>query len=352
MIFYYQHHLVYVLVMMILRSFWWMIGVAVLLGSAGARAVEIDLALSTGLDHTRTILMQRYIQRIDERTNGQLKIRLHMGGSLHTGPQVPAALKSGRLDMGVPGLWQLGRYAPNALVFDLPMFFGKSRENIYEITDGPLGTQLIDDLETRLNVKVLGRFMDLGHSAIFTRNRPITRHQDLAGLRLRTLPGLAFIKRYQTLQTFPARFAITDVRQALRDDIVDGIQTTFESARSLQLWDTGIRFAYNDLQGFLQYVPMVSKTTWQTLTPQMQAIMIATWEEMIIPARDFAQQRQLESRKLMEDRGVRIIDAPSQERAATRTLLMTIQPGTIEELEIDPAFVLAVQATLAGQLPF
>src|SRR3546814_10705790 len=81
--------------------------------------------------------------------------------------------------MGVPGLWQLGRFEPNAGVLDLPMFYGVDRDDIHATVDGPLGDELVGMLEAKLKVKVIGDLLDLGYGSIFSKDKPIRTHADL-----------------------------------------------------------------------------------------------------------------------------------------------------------------------------
>ena len=269
-----------------------------------------------------------------------------LSNQLFKGPDIPKALAQGTLEMGVPGLWQMGRFEPNALIPDLPIFYGATRQQIYAVWDGPLGDEMKDRLEKKLRVKIVGDFMDLGYGSIFSTGKPINSHADLKGLKFRTPPGAATVARFKIFGTNPASIPFGDVPLALTQGTVDGLMTTHESSRSAKLWDSGVKFAYNDQQAFLQYVPMVSRVQWDKLTPAVRDIIINTWAETVGPARKPAEKRQADAQAEGTKHGVITVQASPADLAAMRTKLLNAQDDIVKQLAIDPDFVKRVAAAL------
>src|SRR3546814_13450500 len=125
--------------------------------TADAEPATFQLALSTGPNHVRNIALEGFIETLRQRTEGQLRVEVFPASQLFKGSDVPKALAQGTLEMGVPGLWQLGRFEPNAGVLDLPMFYGVDRDDIHAIVDGPRGDEPVGMLDAKLKVKVTGR---------------------------------------------------------------------------------------------------------------------------------------------------------------------------------------------------
>ena len=71
---------------------------------------------------------------------GAPAVEFKEGVALYRDRDVPKALAQGNLEMALPGLWQLDKFVPDAVVLDLPVFYGATAEQIYTITDG--GTPL------------------------------------------------------------------------------------------------------------------------------------------------------------------------------------------------------------------
>ncbi len=325
------------------------LGLAVLAGmpaTGQAEPTKFKLALSTGPNHVRNISLEGFISKLKERTQGQLEVEVFPANQLFKGPDIPKALAQGTLEMGVPGLWQMGKFEPNALIPDLPMFYGATREQIYAVWDGPLGDELKDRLEKKLRVKIVGNFMDLGYGSIFSTGKEITSHADMKGMKFRTPPGAATVARFKVFETNPVSIPFGDVPLALTQGTVDGLMTTHESSRSAKLWDSGVKFAFNDRQAFLQYVPMVSRVQWDKLTPEVRDIITNTWAETVGPARKFAEKRQAEAQAEGAKNGVKTVEASSADLAAMRAKLLGQQNAIVKQLSMDPEFVKRVAAAL------
>lgn len=313
-----------------------------------AETTKFKLALSTGPNHVRNIMLEGFIEKLREQTRNRLDVEVFPANQLFKGPDVPDALAQGTLEMGVPGLWQIGRFDPNALAPDLPIFYGATREEIHAVWDGPVGDELRSRLEKKLRVKVIGKFLDLGCGTIFTTKKQIRDHSDLAGLKLRTPPGAAYIARYKAFRTNPVSIPFGDVPLALAQDTVDGLMSTHESIRSAKLWDFGLKYSYDDQQGFLSYVPMVSGIFWNGLDSDVRKIIMDTWAEAVGPARKFAEARQAEAREVATQNGMINTQATPESLSVMRSELIEAQPAVVEELGMDPDFVERVANALAA----
>jgi C4-dicarboxylate-binding protein DctP len=188
--------------------------------------------------------------------------------------------------------------------------------------------------------------MDLGYGSIFSTHKPINSHADMDGLKFRTPPGAATVARFKVFGTNPVSIPFGDVPLALTQGTVDGLMTTHESLRSAKLWDAGVKFAYNDQQAFLQYVPMVSLVQWDKLTPEVQNIITSTWAETVGPARKLAEKRQADAQVEGAKNGVKTVEASPADLAAMRTKLLGQQDAIVKQLDMDPEFVKRVAAAL------
>jgi TRAP-type transport system periplasmic protein len=194
------------------------ITVAAALAIAPAAAADylLDFSLETGPNHIRNIAVEAFAKAIAEESKGRLEIRVFHGASQYKDAAVPTALGQGALDMGAPGTWQLGRFVPEYNVPELPMFYGTNREVIYALLDGEIGQALNRRLEEKLNIKVIGRYFDLGFGSLFFSETEVTGLDQLDGMKLRSPGGAANVKRLQVFGANPVTIPWPDVPQALQ----------------------------------------------------------------------------------------------------------------------------------------
>lgn len=314
------------------------VGMLMATNSFASEQYKIDVSLETGPNHIRNISIKRWADTLNAQSNGRLKINVFEGAAKFKGSAVPTALAQGTLDMGVPGTWHLTKFIPDFGIVFLPMFFGHQRQISYQVMDGDIGKELIEKTENKLNVKILGRFIDIGSAITFMKTDAIQGPSDYKDKRIRIAGSAAHARRYEALGANAVKVSWPDVPQALQTGMVDGVMTAFESVRSAKLWDSGLKYVYVDNHAFHQYVPMINKDLWNKLPGDLQELMQSTWEKSVDPQREYTAQRDNEARLEAIKNGIVVTDANAADLGKLRKTLMPIQKDVIKELRIDPAF--------------
>lgn len=324
--------------------------------TAGAMAVtatvamaadyKLDISLDTGPSHIRNESIMQFADELTARSEGRLEVRVFHAASQFKGSNVPTALAQGALDMGAPLHQHFSKIIPEAGTVLLPLFYGASPDEIHTVWDGPAGDALNAMIEKKLRVKVIGRWFDLGYGTVFTTEKQLNVPEDMEGMKMRVPGGAANMQRYSTFGSNPVSIPFSDVPQALQRGTVDGIWSTQESVRSAKLWESGISYAFEDRQAYLQYVPMVSMAAWNKYPEDIQNLITDTWEDMIEDVRAVAMERQLKARDIAAENGVVTVDPAAADLARMRDKLLAGQAQVAEELGIDAGFVSMVEAEL------
>ncbi len=323
--------------------------IALLCGSTAALAQthKLEISLETGPNHIRNIGITEWAEELSKKSGGKLEVKIFHGAAKFKDTDVPKALNQGALDMGLPGTWQLGKFIPDFDAVDLPILYGVSQEDAYKIFDGKPGKILAEKFEKKLDVKVIGRWLDLGFQHTHSVGKPINIHTDFVNMKLRIPGGAANIARYADLGANPVKIAWPDVPQALQRGTVDGLATTFESIRSAKLWDSGLKHSYLTNQSFSQYLPSVSAKSWAKYPKEIQDLITTTWEAKIDSLRDRARKRQAEAQEEAKKQGITVVQPTKEDAAEAKKKLLLKQDALIKELKIDPELVKMITQVLA-----
>ena len=321
---------------------------ATLFSPAHAADYTIDVSLDTSPNHVRNRSFRKFAEALNEKSGGRLEMRVFDSASKYKGPMVATAVAQGAIDMAAPAHQHLSKYVPEAGMLLLPMFYGQSQDVIYKIVDGDIGKELNQRIEDKLGVVVLGRPFDLGYGTAFTTDVPIKSPDDFKDKVVRVPGGAATLARYRVFGANPVQIAWSDVPQALQTDVVSAIWATQESVASSKLWDAGIKYAYEDKQAFIEYVPIISQAAWSRLPEDLQNLMRDTWENMVDQVRTVAADAQIEARKINAEHGIETIDAKPEDLAAMRVKLMKAQPEIVVELDMDKDFIARVSDAIAA----
>jgi TRAP-type C4-dicarboxylate transport system substrate-binding protein len=252
------------------------------------------------------------------------------------------------VDMAAPGGWTQTGIVSDCDFCQLPVFYGQPIEATEKAADGKPGALVVKQLETKLRVKALGPWIDIGFQNWYTTKKPLNTSDDIKGLKIRSPGGAGISWRISFFGGIPNTTAWPNVPLALSQGTFDGFVSTNESCASAKLWEAGVKYSYQDHQYVGQYIPMMSQTFWAKLTPDLQKTMIDLWAANIGTYRANAVASQTKARKLMEDNGVVFTD-PSQAILDKARKAMQEDVGTlIKDAKLSPEVVQLSEASVNG----
>ena len=130
-----------------------------------------------------------------------------------------------------------------------------------------------------------------------------------------------------------------DVPLALAQGTFDALSTRNESTESAKLYDSGVKYVFEDHQFLGLYIPMVSGVFWNKLTPAQQKLLVDVWAQNIPTYRKNMEDAQQAARKTLMDHGlVFVVPTPAQ-IAAMRQKMMAEQDTIARELKLTPELV-------------
>lgn len=315
-------------------------GLAVTALATGADAAEkLRISLDTNPTHVRNKGVELFVENLKEKVGDQLEIEVYPSAQLYRDIDVGRALRQGSVEMAIPGTWVLDGMVPSVAITSLPMFYGIDEQATLELMDGEIGQEINSRVEDAICVKVLGPWMNLGFSHFYSTSKPLKSHEDLKGLKIRISGGTANAARAEGLGATPNVIPWPDVPLALSSGVVDAISSTHESIASAKLWDSGLRYSFEDQQWFGQYVPMVSCKFWENLPEEVQTAMTEAWAETIGEARQMAAEAQSKARQTLMENGIEIATASDEDLARVRQQLMERQDSLVAEMGIEPELV-------------
>lgn len=315
--------------------------------TAGAQE-KLRITLDTNPTHVRNRGVEVFAEELKKRVGNKLAVEVYPSGQLFRDRDVPKALRQGAVEMAVPGTWQLDGVEPDAGLQTLPMFYGVDGSVVHQILDGKLGEFMNRRLEDRLKVKVIGKWIDLGGQHTFGIDKPINSWDDLKGQKIRHSGGTANAGRLSAMGAVPMLVPFPDVPMAMSQGVINGVATTYESAWTSKLHESGLKYAFEDNQFFGQYIPMVSQQFWNKQPKDVQEAIVAAWDVAARGQRDMAAKAQNEARDHLVKAGMKIVRPSPADIAAKRKQLMAVQDDLVKQMKIDAEVVNAAKAGLTA----
>ena len=158
-------------------------------------------------------------------------------------------------------------------------------------------------------------------------------------MKIRAPGGTPNVARIIAFGASPVKITFTDLPLALSQGSLDAFISANESIVSKKLWDTGIRYSLQDNEFTAAYIPMVSQTFWKKLTPDLQKMLVDTWDENVDAMREAAKIADQEALSVLKTKGIEIAVPTQDQIKAVRNDLLKTQPELVKKMQIDQTVI-------------
>src|SRR6478609_9965983 len=179
------------------------LALALAAASAGAQDIQertIKFGHLNNAGHPTSLGVRKFAEIVAAKSGGKIKVQEFAASQLGNELQQQSALQGGVQEMLVASTTSLAGIVKEFGLFDFPFLFTNPRQ-ADAVVDGPLGKMLSGRLADK-GVVVLG-FFDLGFRNVTNSKRPITKAEDLEGLKLRVIPNPVFLETFKTFKANP-----------------------------------------------------------------------------------------------------------------------------------------------------
>ena len=197
--------------------------VAVVVGCGGgpARDLVIRASSSSAADEPMVRGLERFGEELAAETGGRIRVEVYPNNALGNERDVLELAILGAVELTAPSNAPLATFVPEMLVFDLPYLF-RDRPHMYAVLDGPVGRRFEVPVAER-GLVLLGYF-EAGLRHLMTRDRPVERTDDLAGLKIRTMENPLHLRAFEAFGASPLPMAYGEVYTALEQGVIDGAE--------------------------------------------------------------------------------------------------------------------------------
>lgn len=238
-------------------------------GIAQAQTRTIKFANQNAKGHPVVLGMEKFAELVDQKSGGKLKVNVFPGGALGSDQANVSALQGGSLEMAAMNSGIFASLVKDFAIYDFPFLFGNAKE-ADAVVDGPFGQGLHKKLEEKGLVGLA--YYELGFRELTNSKRPITKVEDIAGLKLRVIPNPINVDWVKALGANPTPLPFPELYAALEQGAVDGQENPVATIKGAKL---------NEVQKYMtltnhQYNPqsvVTSKKFWDSLSAPEKKIL-------------------------------------------------------------------------------
>ena len=231
-------------------------------GIAAAQDKVIKFANQNAAGHPIVQGMEKFAEIVAAKSGGKIKVNVFPGGQLGSDQANVSALQGGTLEMASMNSGIFASQVKEFAAFDLPFMFANGKE-ADAVVDGPFGQKMHAKLEEK-GLVGLG-YYELGFRNITNSKRPITKVEDIAGLKLRVIPNPINVDWVKALDANPTPLPWPEVYAALEQKAVDGQENPVATIWGAKLHEVQKYMTLTNHQYNPQSV-VISKKFWDTLS--------------------------------------------------------------------------------------
>lgn len=260
---------------------------ASLLPAAHAQERTIKFAFQNQKEHPQAQGAQKFADLVAAKTNGRIAVKLFPGGTLGGDLQTVSALQGGTVEMTVLNAGILSAQAKEFGIYDFPFLFATPQE-ADAVTDGPFGKKLLDKLQAK-NLVGLG-YWELGFRNLTNSKRPITKAEDIAGLKIRVIQSPIYIDMFNALGANAVPMPFPELYTAMEQKAVDGQENPVSTILSSKFAEVQKHLAITRHMYNPQAV-IVSKKFWDSLNPADQKAVTEAMAEATVFQRNVSRSQ-------------------------------------------------------------
>jgi tripartite ATP-independent transporter DctP family solute receptor len=318
----------------------------VLLGGADIAWAEIGehtikFASQNSKGHPSVEGMEKFKELVEEKSGGNITVKLFPGGVLGGDLQTLSALQGGTVEMTVLNAGLVGGVAKDFALADLPFLYD-TPEQADAVMDGPFGKALMDQLPAH-NLAGLA-YWELGFRQLTNNRHAVETVDDIAGLKIRVVQQPVMIDLFNALGANSVPMPFPEVYTALETGAIDGQENPFANILASKFFEvqdyvTVTNHVYNP------QIVLVSGELWTSLNDEERKLL----QDAAAEARDFqratSRAKSAEARAQLEEEGLEVTELPPEEMAKLKEKAKPVVDKYTQEA--DPALVKLLQDELA-----
>ncbi len=238
--------------------------------AAPALAADVTIKVGTVVsgDHPENVGAREFERLVEERSNGEIDVRVFTDAQLGNQREMVEQLRSGTLEVTWVTTGFFGSWEPVLGTLEIGYIF-EDREHAFRAFEGPLGQRVADLVEPQ-GVELLG-FYEAGMRHLTNSVRAVDGPGDIEGLKIRTPRATYHLRTLELMGANATPMAFNELYTAMEQGVVDGQENPLSNIYNAAFYEVNDHLA---LTGHLHLTHMVlySGDLWEELSAEHREI--------------------------------------------------------------------------------
>lgn len=241
-----------------------------LFATAASAADKVTLKLAHNLERSHVVhrAFEAMAKDVKTLSDGTMTIRIYPSSQMGNARETMELLQNGALDMTKGSASDLESFDNIYAIYNLPFLF-RDQTHFNTVVFGDIGKEIMASTKERgffaLSAYVAG-------TRSFYAKKPITKPDDLKGLKIRVQPSPTTIKMIELMGGSPTPVSFGEVYTAMQQGVVDGAENNVPSWVQTRHIEIAKVFSEDEHASIPDFLVIATKT-WDALTPAQQQIL-------------------------------------------------------------------------------
>jgi len=300
-----------------LRRFLYLAIICSMIASSTAFAMTIKLGVVTKPGSAQNIVAEKFKESVEKQSNGQIEVKIYHSKSIGTETEILQQIQMNTIQMGIITAGPFDTFDPIVRVINYPFLF-KDHNQADQILDGPLGTEILQSLESA-GFKGLC-FSENGFRNLTNNRHPVRSPDDIKGLKIRVMASALHRAIWQALGANPTPMP-WPIYTELEQGVIDGQENPLWVLEvykfyEVQKYMTLTRHVYSP------HIDVASLIWWQKLDSKTQELLQKAMYDAALFQRQDNRSKNDKRLQMLKEKGFMVEENPdiSALRAAVADL--------------------------------
>ena len=293
------------------------------------RLIRFGYGLNEQSNQGRAVKL--FAAEVEKASGGKMKVRAIGAAALGPDTQMQQALIGGAQEMMVGSTATLVGITKEMALWDTPFLINNGKE-ADALLDGPVGQKVIAKLPEKGLVGLV--YWENGFRNLTNSKRPVTKLEDLDGIKLRVMQNNVFLDSFKTLGANAVPMPFSELFSALETKTVDGQENPFNTILSSKFFEVQKYLSVTN-HVYSPWIVLVSKKWWDGLSKDEQKVLMDAAQV----SRDFERKdTREEAGKALADlkaKGMQINELSPAESARMRDKLTRVNASIAANVGMD-----------------
>lgn len=274
----------------------------------------------------RYVSMEKFAEDVAAKTNGHVTVEVFGNGQLGTEKEMLEQVVAGTVQGMRGGQFD---FSPRLLMFTLP-FLAQNRAQVTALLQSDLAKKVCAEAEAETGTVIIN-LCDAGGWRQFSNSKhPITKPEDLQGLKMRTNGMNTIDKTFIALGATTTTIPYSDLYMGLKTGVADGQENPWVNVEGMKFYEVQKYFTEVNYQ-FHPDPFYVNATWWNGLPQEYRDIISECATEMGTYNDQLIDENQEAAKQVVIDAGCEVYEPSADELKAFQDAVEVVYDQCVEE---------------------